>query len=832
MANVPSIDSDAWILDATVHREGILLWLKMPSGEVIAAVYPYYLAFYAVLPQSHPINPALVPESRENEYRRWAISLQTHPQIREVRLCQRRIQAEDANFGTVLRIETDSPLHFKPVVQWVRSMETFALFNTDLPLVQIFFYETHLFPFALCHFQIKRHKSLYKIVSAILKDSNEKIHYNMPPLRVIWLEIEADTRRLMINKTDTLKSCRITVDPCSVPLSLATHTNPGILETDSHGVPQLVLRHSSERELLLLLQNIILSLDPDVIFTSHGDEELFPYLLARASYQKIDHIFTLSRDRTPLIHTRFQVEGSSSFMSYGIVMHRSPSQFYLNGRLHIDSAIYGGLHFDDGNLYGIAEVARVSYTPLQRLTRITIGGSLQSLQFFHAYAQNILIPEEKKNAEYFQKSTALLFSDRGGHILQPQIGLFERVAELDFTSMYPSLMCEYNVSPETLNCPCCKETGIRVPGLSYYLCRKRPGIVPLSLQIPLMKRIRYKELAKTTKGSEAIKYKKMEEALKWILVVCFGYLGFRNARFGRIEAHQTVCAFAREFLLNATEIIERHGFHAIHGIVDCLWIQAPTTTDSLTFDTECLKIVHEIQERTHIPIGYDPRKDRYEFINFLPTKQIAEIGALNRYWGKKVDGTFKVRGVELRRHDAPPFIKQFQEELMATIGQVPVEHRTQVPLLLNRHILPLLIRYYELLESRKASADELAISLRLTRRPDQYKVQNYQAIASTYLERLGAPTYPGQKISFIITNDGASNPQERVMPLALYKQVDRSYDIHKYKELLVRALINLLPFYISPVLRQKLERLSVVDFNKSHFMQTTLKAFLQPAKNS
>ncbi len=107
-------------------------------------------------------------------------------------------------------------------------------------------------------------------------------------------------------------------------------------------------------------------------------------------------------------------------MSYGIILHRAQSQFYLNGRLHIDSAIYGGLHFDDGNLYGIVEVARVSYTPLQRLTRITIGGSLQSLQFFHANKLGILIPEEKKNAEYFQQSSALLLSDRGVTFYNPR----------------------------------------------------------------------------------------------------------------------------------------------------------------------------------------------------------------------------------------------------------------------------------------------------------------------------------------------------------------------------------------------------------------------------
>ncbi len=187
-------------------------------------------------------------------------------------------------------------------------------------------------------------------------------------------------------------------------------------------------------------------------------------------------------------------------------------------------------------------MARVTYSPLQRLTRVTIGGALQSLQFYHAYVLGILIPEIKKNSEDFRESVNLLSSDRGGHILNPKVGLFKRVAEIDFTSMYPALMVQYNVSPEIVNCKCCESVQNKVPDLDYHLCSKRMGIVPLSLRVPLTKRISYKNLSKIKNERESKKYEKMEGALKWILVVCFGYLGFRNARFGRIEAHQTVCA--------------------------------------------------------------------------------------------------------------------------------------------------------------------------------------------------------------------------------------------------------------------------------------------------
>jgi DNA polymerase II len=56
-------------------------------------------------------------------------------------------------------------------------------------------------------------------------------------------------------------------------------------------------------------------------------------------------------------------------------------------------------------------------------------------------------------------------------------------------------------------------------------------------------------------------------------VTCFGYLGYKNARFGRIEAHEAVTAYGREALLRAKEAAEDMGFTVLHMYVDGLWVQ-------------------------------------------------------------------------------------------------------------------------------------------------------------------------------------------------------------------------------------------------------------------
>ena len=54
---------------------------------------------------------------------------------------------------------------------------------------------------------------------------------------------------------------------------------------------------------------------------------------------------------------------------------------------------------------------------------------------------------------------------------------------------------------------------------------------------------------------------------------CFGYLGFNNAKFGRIDAHIGVCAWDRKVLVDAARVAERRGFKVMHGIVDSLWLK-------------------------------------------------------------------------------------------------------------------------------------------------------------------------------------------------------------------------------------------------------------------
>jgi len=161
---------------------------------------------------------------------------------------------------------------------------------------------------------------------------------------------------------------------------------------------------------------------------------------------------------------------------------------------------------------------------------------MTSIQLGRAVTEGILIPWRKSEPERFKTALQLLTVDKGGLTYQPKVGAFEGVAEIDYASMYPSLMVVHNISPETVLCSCCENRA--VPEAEYNICARRRGLIPLTLAPLVKRRQKLKELMLGA-GDERTRaiYDARRTAIKWMLVSCFGYMGYRNAKFGRIEAH-------------------------------------------------------------------------------------------------------------------------------------------------------------------------------------------------------------------------------------------------------------------------------------------------------
>ncbi len=766
---------EGWLLDVSTTKGGVVLWVKRANDkEIIEVFQDYYPEFFAV-PRNH----------MAYDLKRGQSLLKDHPNVRNVRICKKYVNLEDHKKTKIFGVSVIDPSLFKKTIEEIKKLDLFTLYNTDLPISQMYFYVNDLFPFAYCHFSIEylKKQNIPKLISLELKDGNEELFYDLPPLKAVWLEIKVQQKDIKPYFNEPLAYAVISI--------IENDRNWNVPRADGAVKKKhILIDMADEAENLRKISQVIEKLDPDIILTQGGDEFIFPYLSARASVHKISKEFYFSRTKTPLRYCIFELSGGADhYMSYGIIRRRSKTQVYFTGRFHLDTTTYGSLHFSEGNVPGVIEVARISRVPLQRLCRITIGGALQSIQFYNAYKLDHLIPPFKKNPEDFSTGMDLIKSDRGGHIFEPKIGVFEQVAELDFSSMYPSLMSKYNISSETLNCKCCESdgTGIKVPGLDFHICSKREGIISKSIRLPLEKRLKCKAYVKKTGD---LRYKFTDIALKWVLVVSFGYLGFKNARFGKIEAHQTVCAFAREFLMRAAEIAKRHGCRVIHGIVDSLWLQDAKKRSVKEFKNVTKLISDEISKETNIPMSWE---GLFNIIIFLPSQAEPEVPTLNHYWGIKADGTIKVRGIELRRRDIPTIIKKAQKDFINIFKIVTsvTQFKKKIP-----KAKQLLVKYAKRIQSGNLSKEELIIHQKISRKPSQYKVNSYQAVAAKQAERAGLIMTPGKSVRYIILNADANPdfPQKKVILSHFYKKNIHRYDKKKYIELLKRAFENIFPF--------------------------------------
>jgi DNA polymerase elongation subunit (family B) len=349
--------------------------------------------------------------------------------------------------------------------------------------------------------------------------------------------------------------------------------------------------------------------------------------------------------------------------------------------------------------------------------------------------------------------------------------------------MYPSLMKKYNISAETVLCKCCPDSDIRIPDLDYHICKKRTGMVPKTVDLALTKRLTYKRLRDETadKHQKQI-YDQRQTALKWILVTCFGYLGFSNSKFGTVDGHIGVCAFARETFLKAAHLAEEQGFEAVHGIVDSLWLKKQGATRH-DYSKICSLITSEIG----IPINFE---GHYKWIAFLPSRLHPHVSVLNRYIGAMDNGKIKVRGLEVRKSDTPGFVFNAQTDMINMLAKAnnSAELYATIP-----EAVKILRTYRQRLLNGEVPISDLIISKHMSKEPKHYRQQVSQVIVAKQLAKHGVDMQAGTNAEFVFTHSKHKRPMHRVRAAQLIgKGVNP--DTKKYLTLLYSSAADLLSF--------------------------------------
>jgi len=722
-----------WILDLYPSPAGMTLWLIQPNQKRLRLIDPSF-------------HPRFYVQGAEPRLRQLGLELAARARVHCA--MAEKFSIWGGQPVRVLEVTVHHPVQFASIARFVRRYDTrFTLYNSDLMLAPLYCWEKNVFPLALVDVETARQDG--PVIRAIeCRDDEWALDYELPPLRTLQLRLEGLSL----------------VDP--------QHGRRGALLAEIDGEEQVL--EDSDQPVAVGVERLLRAHDPDLIVTEWGDSTLLPSLMRQA--QRLGFELSLNRDRTPVGRSR-----SRSYISYGRILYKGSSTT-LSGRLHVD--LRNSFIAHQCELDGLWELARITKLPVQYSARTSTGTGISYMQMETAYRDGTLIPAQKAEPESPKHPGELLLADRGGLVFPPRLGFFENVAELDFASEYPNIMARFNVSPETVNCRCCPDAP-RVPELGYRVCRQRRGITSRVVERLIEKRRQYKQRMKVAEAmsgpqspdsaQNASSYSLRRASLKWLLVCCFGYTGYKNARFGKIEAHEAINALAREKLLVAKEMAESKGYRILHALVDSLYVTRQGATRE---DYE--RLAQEIERVTNLPLAIEAV---YRYVVFLPSRQNAEIPVPNRFFAVAEDGELKVRGLECRRHDTPPIVVRMQQQVLKVLSEA---HDFKSYCLKLEEARRILDRYLDRLADGSVDVEELIISKRLTRSPEAYQKDTATAIVARQLHRSGVKLRPGETIEYIITDAGSKFPDDRFRAFTLW-EAWRGYDVRQYRQALLEA---------------------------------------------
>jgi len=249
---------------------------------------------------------------------------------------------------------------------------------------------------------------------------------------------------------------------------------------------------------------------------------------------------------------------------------------------------------------------------------------------------------------------------------------------------------------------------------------------------------------------------------------------------------------SREILIKTKDVVQKLGYELIYADTDSVFIKSDNRITSMD---EYNQLVNILRKEIGLPISIE---HNFKLLVLLPLEANEKIEALKQYYGITHEGELVVRGIEVRRHDTPSLIKQFQTEVLYTLfnckdaEEVMNEGYENALLLVTKAIDKIMMGGDDITQ------DDLVISKLLGQ--DIIKYRSLFPHVSAAIQLSNEDTHPskGDTIKYIYTNSEHNNPLCRVAPIGPidgYKNRRRDYDKGKYREMVLDAAETVLGYF-------------------------------------
>ncbi|XP_062561225.1 DNA polymerase alpha catalytic subunit [Armigeres subalbatus] len=297
------------------------------------------------------------------------------------------------------------------------------------------------------------------------------------------------------------------------------------------------------------------------------------------------------------------------------------------------------------------------------MNRTLHGGRAERNEFLllHAFTEkDYIVPDKAPRAgPGFNQEKPEAAADRrkpknkaaysGGLVLEPIKGFYDKfILLMDFNSLYPSIIQEYNICFTTVLPPPTTDAVDDENSGAEILQTNEMGILPRQIRKLVESRKSVKQLMKASGLAPELKmqYNIRQMALKLTANSLYGCLGYTRSRFYAQHMAALITQKGREILMNTKSIVEKLNYQVIYGDTDSIMIN----TNSIDYD-EVFKIganIKQIVNKTYKCLELDV-DGIYKYLLLLKKKKYAAVSIAKI--GEKFECTQELKGLDIVRRD-------------------------------------------------------------------------------------------------------------------------------------------------------------------------------------
>ncbi|KAI1278482.1 DNA polymerase alpha catalytic subunit [Halotydeus destructor] len=577
---------------------------------------------------------------------------------------------------------------------------------------------------------------------------------------------------------------------------------------------------SSERELLNFFMAKFGQIDPDIIVGHDIQAFDFEVLLSRMVSYKVagwSKLGRLRRSGLPSlkrkdkgIATAGRIVADLKISARELIKAKSydlselSNQVLKKKRQEIDRSGISGFYSSAKSLFDLVTltmmdnslildiVLELSVLPMSLqitkvagnlLSRTLLGGRSERNEFLllHAFTEkNFLVPDKSyyKNPAQESKGPDVTLVDdteavietkgagkkkaayAGGLVLEPKVGYYnDYILIMDFNSLYPSIMREFNICFTTVNLAAVPESQNGEQDQLPPLPDKdsEAGILPIQITKLIESRREVKKLMKNEKLSPEMRaqYDIKQMALKLTANSMYGCLGFAHSRFYAKPLAALITSQGRSILMDTKTLVENMGLEVIYGDTDSIMINTKSNEFNNAYGTSA-KVQSNVNGLyKYLEIECDGILK--SMLLLKKKKYAALVATVDKKDPNKIHYTKELKGLDIVRRDWSVIAKLAGESV---VDQILSVDKTQDTIIDNIHE-----HLRQLAASTRAGQVPLKhfeITKQLTKNPEDYpdkKNLSHVSVALRFNEssKNGKKLRGGDVVPYIIC-EKSSNP--------------------------------------------------------------------------